>query len=655
VKTTVLRLVERGLRERNLGPERQILVVATDPWRYDPSVGAKETLIGEILGAIKAKLAEQNSETATSKAVMLVKKLAKRVQWAKSMKLAARTALTLQLPNPEDLTSLIAEPEDEDQPRGLDQFRADFEELMESEELGGVERLVVLVDDLDRCLPETVIETLETMRLFLAVPKMAFVIAADEDRVAAALRGRFPDSHRTPEDDAGLPLEEPASLYLHKIVQTTVPIPALSRFDTQAYLVLLQLSHGCEPADLEPYIRRCDELRRAGKLLDDLGGVSKDRDIATEMAFAARLTPLFVREAAGQPPPDQTFPQRPACASVGRRAPGIELEPDVVAKLMVLEKPIQDGLKTVLDWLAKGELREQVRSLEKAADRPDAVQDADDTKATATASGNARPPRKDQPKRPEQPRQQPKFDDDLLRWGKLPPALGALDVAPYLHLAASFSGRQVLDNVICAHSPCNAQQPGASAGPACVLRQRPKRSQVCLRGEIIGAIPVNQGRREPPHLRLGRAHERCRRSGVAVARPQRPLRRRIDDAALVTVAAHGVRPSGNGQAEQVVGRYAERHHGQCLASAQMPGVEPAGCPPARAAQARPMPVLPKNCSRSPAVSSASTHEYEFQPSIRNWSSSGLPITSRIVSLADRTARCEFRRICRPTCSASARS
>jgi hypothetical protein len=81
---------------------------------------------------------------------------------------------------------------------------------MKSEELSGVERLVVLVDDLDRCLPETVIETLETMRLFLAVPKMAFVIAADEDRVAAALRGRFPDSHRTPEDDAGLPLEEPA-------------------------------------------------------------------------------------------------------------------------------------------------------------------------------------------------------------------------------------------------------------------------------------------------------------------------------------------------------------------------------------------------------------------------------------------------------------
>jgi hypothetical protein len=139
-KTTVLRLVESGLGERNLGPGKQVLIVPTDPWRYDPSVGAKETLIGEILGTINAKLAEQTSETTTGKAMTLVRKLAKRVQWAKGLKLAARTAITLQLPNPDDLTDLIAESDDEGegQPRGLDQFRADFTELMESEELGAV-------------------------------------------------------------------------------------------------------------------------------------------------------------------------------------------------------------------------------------------------------------------------------------------------------------------------------------------------------------------------------------------------------------------------------------------------------------------------------------------------------------------------------------
>jgi hypothetical protein len=444
-KTTVLRLVESGLRVRNLGPDKQILVVPTDPWRYDPSVGAKETLIGEILDAIKAKLQEKEDDNAASKALAQVKKLAKRVQWAKGLKLATRTALTFQLPKPENLTELIAEPdgEGEGEPRGLDQFRADFAELMDSKPLQGVERLVVLVDDLDRCLPETVIETLETMRLFLAVPRMAFVLAADEDRVADALRARFPAANRPAEDETALPLEEPASLYLHKIVQTTVPIPALSRFDTQAYLVLLQLSHVCEPTELESYIRRCDELRRVGELLDDLGKVSKDRDIAAEMAFAARLTPLLYEKLRGNPRRIKRFLNdlRVRQSVAGHR--GIELEPDVVAKMMVLEKLIKDGLTTVLDWLAKGELREQIRFLEKAADRPDIAQDAEDVKAAG--SGRGRQAGKDQPKQADRTQPKPEFTDDLVRWAKLPPTLSSLDLAPYLYLAASFSGLQVLD------------------------------------------------------------------------------------------------------------------------------------------------------------------------------------------------------------------
>ena len=66
---------------------------------------------------------------------------------------------------------------------------------------------------------------------------MSFVIAADEDRVADAIRTRLADTGAPPEK--GDENEEPAKLYLHKIVQTTIPLPALSRFDTQAFLLLL--------------------------------------------------------------------------------------------------------------------------------------------------------------------------------------------------------------------------------------------------------------------------------------------------------------------------------------------------------------------------------------------------------------------------------
>lgn len=50
---------------------------------------------------------------------------------------------------------------------------------------------MVLVDDLDRSLPDTVVETPEAIKLFLSVKKMAFVFAADEENVASAIGRRL--------------------------------------------------------------------------------------------------------------------------------------------------------------------------------------------------------------------------------------------------------------------------------------------------------------------------------------------------------------------------------------------------------------------------------------------------------------------------------
>jgi hypothetical protein len=445
-KTTVLKLIESGLSERNLGPDKQILIVTTDPWRYDPGIGAKEALIGEILAAITGKLHELNTETGSKAALELAKKLSKRVQWSKAINLTARAGLTMQLPKLDDLLDLVAEPSANGPgaPRGLDQFRGEFRTLMESNDLKGVERVVVLVDDLDRCLPPTVVDTLEAIRLFLAVPKMAFVIAADEDRVADAIRNHFPAPNQPQDQADDATPEAPASLYLHKIVQTTVPIPALSRFDTEAYLILLQLLHVMAPEELTSYTRHCDEQRRRGGALDDLGAVDDERAITTEMAFAARLTPILYEKLRGNPRRIKRFLNdlRVRQTVAGHR--GITLDEDVVAKLMVLEKLIKDGFTHVLDWLAKGDLREQIRALETAAGRPAGdpkpeIETSPDTAAKpATRTRSAA-------KAPAEIPPAAEFSDDLLRWAKLPPALAGADLAPYLYLAASFTGKLLLD------------------------------------------------------------------------------------------------------------------------------------------------------------------------------------------------------------------
>ena len=76
-------------------------------------------------------------------------------------------------------------------PREIEGLRSTFGELLKK--LGV--NLVLLIDDLDRCLPETAISTLEAMRLLLFTPNTAFIIAADEQMIRNAVRAHFPDSN----------------------------------------------------------------------------------------------------------------------------------------------------------------------------------------------------------------------------------------------------------------------------------------------------------------------------------------------------------------------------------------------------------------------------------------------------------------------------
>ncbi len=66
-------------------------------------------------------------------------------------------------------------------------IRACFEQALKKMSV----TLVVLIDDLDRCLPPTTISTLESIRLFVFLDRTAFVIAADDAMIKHAVRQHF--------------------------------------------------------------------------------------------------------------------------------------------------------------------------------------------------------------------------------------------------------------------------------------------------------------------------------------------------------------------------------------------------------------------------------------------------------------------------------
>lgn len=127
-------------------------------------------------------------------------------------------------------------------------FRNEFEKTLESEEIN---RVVVLIDDLDRCQPERIIETLEAIKLFLSVKKTTFIIAADENVIQYAIKKKYPNI-----DGFNIELDKE---YIEKMIQVPIQIPELSTKDVQNYLLLLVLQKYMEPNGFEILVSKIEQ------------------------------------------------------------------------------------------------------------------------------------------------------------------------------------------------------------------------------------------------------------------------------------------------------------------------------------------------------------------------------------------------------------
>ncbi|MCD0179148.1 P-loop NTPase fold protein [Micrococcus luteus] len=444
-KTSVLRLIAEQLRVDSKAeglPPR--IVIETDPWKYDPQLGIKESLIGEILAALEAALPAEGPG-AQSKAV--VQRLLKRIDWTKAIKLAAKSAITVTLPSLDGVLDLVKPKQEEGKERpeaitDMVQFRTEFDDLLKSKDLKQIRNVVVLVDDLDRCLPDTVVETLETIRLFLSVPKMSFVIAADEERVADAIATRYPADPERKEGE-----ETPARLYLHKIVQTSVPVPALSDFDAEAYLVLLQIRSLVEEDEYAQIVADVSEARRGAVALETVASLQKEAFVE-QRNNAARIRPIVHEKTKGNPRRIKRFLNDLSVRlSIAARR-GITLDAATIAKLMVLEQYFPTEFAEVTGWLREQTLRQNIAALEVQAGTPspeeppveedNAAQLPADELGDAEAAEGAEDTRTPSKKSTKGEEPKPRFSEALIRWARLSPPLAKKDIAPYLVFAASF-------------------------------------------------------------------------------------------------------------------------------------------------------------------------------------------------------------------------
>ena len=138
-------------------------------------------------------------------------------------------------------------------------FRNEFEKALVE---ANIDNVIVLIDDLDRCQPDRIIDTLEAIKLFLSVKKTVFVIAADDKVIQYAIKRKYP-----PLENMAVDLD---TEYIEKIIQLPIYIPDLSNKDIENYLMLLVAQQYCSTNDFKALIKklRDDKIRISEKVID---------------------------------------------------------------------------------------------------------------------------------------------------------------------------------------------------------------------------------------------------------------------------------------------------------------------------------------------------------------------------------------------------
>ncbi len=362
-KSSMIKLVRRSVAQRAKEGEREFVFVEFNAWLYQGYDDARAALM-EVIGE-KLLLEADKRKRGIEKA----KEFVDRIRWFRVAKLVVGSAVTMHAGLPpvgligelyglgtrffggevtaeaieeagkvagevkETASGLRVGKKTTSPPREIHALRESFEKTLDAM---GV-TLVVLIDDLDRCLPETTISTLEAIRLFLFLKNTAFVIAADDAMIKHAVRRHF--------EGVG---DDLVTNYFDKLVQLPIRVPPLGTQEVRAYMMLLFIENSGLGPDVKERIRAkvCTQLGQTwqGKRVDRAFMQSLHDKFSAELIgqfdTADRLAPLMTTASGivGNPRLIKRFLNALAIRMTISRAQGVGVDEAVLAKMLLFER-----------------------------------------------------------------------------------------------------------------------------------------------------------------------------------------------------------------------------------------------------------------------------------------------------------------------------
>lgn len=295
-----------------------------------------------------------------------------------------------------------------DQEMLVAEFREKFRSLMEDikDDVAGV---VVFIDDVDRCLPEAVVDTFEAIRLFSDVEATAFVVAAHRSMVEAAIDARYARLNY-----GEMPQGALGNNYLEKMWHITLRVPPLSAPEVETYLNLLLCELHLSEADmnrLRGWVRERDPSTmftalNQGTIEEEVGELPDQ--LVEELEWVSNIAHAAAEGLRGNPRQVKRFVNRLRLFAKTLDKLGKPVKPAVLAKLLLLDELDPHAFATLMRWT----IAQSGKPVElEAAENPD---EADE-----------------------------EFDEPLAEWVKrdtvetwlgLEPPLAGVDLLPYVHV-----------------------------------------------------------------------------------------------------------------------------------------------------------------------------------------------------------------------------
>ena len=355
-KSSLLKMAARRLRSEG------IIVVEFSPWRIETYDDVKSAFLEAVVSVVEDELGPPDGVEAEGKlsaAFEAVKSLHKKVKWMRVAGLAAKHLITMTAPSLDDLDKILKPDEEMDAIATTASVARDFHEEFKALVATLDRTVVVLVDDLDRCLPEQVLDVLQAIRLFLAVPGTGFVLATDERVVRDAVRLRYPQATTSSETD--LPQE-----YLEKIVQIPIRIPPLGPGQIETYLNLLVAEKHCDDGQLGRLRQRAAGARQEEYLAVAMNvGIAREclapdalPDTAEhDFEIVSRTARLLAMGLKGNPRQVKRFLNMLFLRRATARRRGLSIDDAVLAKLAVLEYAHARYFQTLFRWQSQADGR----------------------------------------------------------------------------------------------------------------------------------------------------------------------------------------------------------------------------------------------------------------------------------------------------------